>query len=78
MLTGREGREELPRGVGSHAGTQELIRLDGHRHRDQELTAQPGDELGRDPMGLVTPVRSREQRPGVGNDLQRAVTSLLR
>jgi hypothetical protein len=55
-----------------------LVRLDNDRHRDHELAAEPRDELGGDSVGVVTAVGRREQRSGVCDDLQRAVTSSLR
>jgi hypothetical protein len=78
VLAGREGGEEQARGMCSYARVKELIGLDDHRHRNDKLTAEARHELRGDAVGLVAPIGRGQQRPGVSDDLQRAVTSLLR
>ena len=53
---------------------KQLIDLDDHRARHDQLTAKAGYELGRETVRLVAPVRGRDQRAGVSDDPQRAET----
>ena len=78
MLAGVQRRQEQARGVGTDTGAQQLIDLDDHRARHDQIAAEAGDELGREAVRLVAPVRGRDQRPGVSDDPQRAETRSVR
>jgi hypothetical protein len=78
VLAGVERGEEQPGRVSADPRAQQLVDLDDDRLRDDQVPADPRDQLGGQAVRPVAPVGRREQRPGVGDDPQRAVTSLVR
>lgn len=64
--------------AGANARTEKLVDLDQHRPGNHQLPPQLGDEGGGKAMRPIAAVRRRDQRAGVGNDPQRAVTSSRR
>jgi hypothetical protein len=78
VLAGGERIQERARGVTADPSAQELIDLDDDGFGNDELAPELRNELGREPVRAVAPVRRREQWPGVGDDLQRALTSSRR
>jgi hypothetical protein len=78
VLAGGECVEERTSRVVADTRTQELIDLDDHRVRNDEIAPELRYELRRERMRLVTAIRRREQWAAVGDDLQRALTSSRR
>lgn len=78
VLVRNDRREEGPCGVASEPGAEELIDLDHNRLWHEQVTAELGDERGGKAMRFVPPVCGGDERPGVGDDSQRAVTSSRR
>ena len=78
MLTGVEGCEEQAGRVSSGARPQELVDLDDDGLGYDQVATDASDERRRELVSLIAPVRRRQQRPRVGNDPQRAVTSSRR
>jgi hypothetical protein len=73
-----ERSEECTCRMWADASAEELIDLDNHRVRNEQLAPELGDERGREPVRAIAPIRRRDQRPGVGDESQRAVTSSRR
>jgi hypothetical protein len=78
VLAGRDGSKERPRRHAVDPRTEELVDLDDHRPRDEQLAAELGDERRSEAVRTIAPVGGRDERPGVGDDLQREVTSSRR
>jgi len=78
VLAGAECLEEQPRGVRADSRAKQLVDLDDHRAGDDQLATDPRHELRRERVCAVAAVRRGDERPGVGDDPQRAVTSLDR
>lgn len=78
MLTGIQRRRKQAGGMRANPRSQQLIDLDDHRTRHDEITTQPGHKLGRESMGLVTPVDGGNQRPGVRDNSQLTETNSVR
>jgi hypothetical protein len=57
---------------------QQLVDFDDDGLRDQQAPAELGDERGRKAVGPIAAVRGCDQRPGVGDDPQRASTRFAR
>jgi hypothetical protein len=54
---------------------EKLVDLDHHGPEDKQLPPKLGHERGSQTVRPVAAIRRRDQRAGVGNDPQRAVTS---
>jgi hypothetical protein len=78
VLLRDERVEKQTRRASTDPCAEQLIDLDQHRLGNDQLTTQLGDERGSEAVGPVAAVRRRNQRAGVGNDPQRAVTSSRR
>lgn len=78
VLAGGERIQERARGVAADTSAQELIDLDDDGFGNDEVPPELRHELGRERVRAVAPVRRREQRTGVGDDFQRALTSSRR
>jgi hypothetical protein len=59
----------------SDARAQQLVDLDDHRLRNDEVSAELGHQARSEGVGLIPAVRRGDERPGVGDDPQRASTS---
>jgi hypothetical protein len=78
VLARGERLEKQARRAGADARTEKLVDLDQHRPWNHELPPQFGDERSGEAVRPVATVGRRDQRPGVGDDPQRAVTSSRR
>lgn len=72
VLAGVQRREEQARSVRADPGAQQLIDLDNHGRWHDQPASQASHELGGETVSLIASVGSRDQRPGVGDDPQRA------
>ena len=78
VLAGDEGFEEQARAANPDTSTKKLVDLDEHRPRNEQLAAELGDERRGEPMCSITSVRRGDERPGIGDDSQRAATGSRR
>lgn len=78
MLARGQRLEKQARGAGADTHAEKLVDLDQHGLWNHELPPQLGHERGREAMRTVATVRGSDQRAGVGDDPQRAVTSSRR
>jgi hypothetical protein len=78
VLPGDERVEEEPRATRTDTRAKELIDLDHHRFRDNQLAPELADKRSGEPMRTVAAVRRGDERPGIGDDSQRAATCLRR
>jgi hypothetical protein len=78
MLAGADRRKEQSGGVAAEARAQQLVDLDHDGAGDDQVASEEGDQLAGQRMCTVASVRRRQQRAGVGNDLQRTVTGSRR
>jgi hypothetical protein len=78
VLARDERLQKQTRRAGADSRAEKLVDLDQHRPGNHQLSTQLGHERGGQAMRPVAAIRRRDQRAGVGNDLQRAVTSSRR
>lgn len=78
MLARGERLEKQACRASAEARAEKLIDLDQDRPGNDQLPTQLGHERGGKTMRPVAAIRRRDQRAGVGNDPQRAVTSSRR
>ena len=78
MLTRGKRVEKQACRMRTDARTEKLVDLDQHRPRNDELPRQLGHERGGEAVRPIATVCRRDQRAGVGNDPQRALTSSRR
>lgn len=64
--------------MSADARAQQLIDLDDHRLGHEQLPAELGHQAGSERVRTVAAVRGGDERPGVGDDPQRALTGLRR
>jgi hypothetical protein len=70
MLAGGERPEEQSRGSASDPRPEELVDLDDHGFRDQQIATELGDDARRQRMRPIPTIGRRDERPGVGDDPQ--------
>jgi len=75
MLPDRKRPEKGPGSLASHAGAEELVDLDDHGVRHEEIAPELRDQSRGQTEGGVAPIRGRDERRRVGDDFQRMVTS---
>jgi hypothetical protein len=78
VLARRQGGEEEPCDMWCDACAKEVVGLRDNGQRNHELTTEPGDELRGDPVSFVALVGGREERAGIGDDPQDALTGSAR
>lgn len=78
VLTRGERLEKQTCRAGTDTRAEKLVDLDQHRPGNHQLPPKLGHKGGGEAMRLVAAVRCRDQRAGVGDDPQRAVTSSRR
>jgi hypothetical protein len=70
--------EEEPRRVRADARAKELVDLDEHRVRYEQIASELGDECRSERVRLIAAVGSGDARARIDDDPQVAVTGVLR
>lgn len=78
MFAVDQRRQEQPSGLRAHARSKEMVSLNDHRIRDNEVSAEFRYKRSGESVRLVACIRCGDEGSGIRNDLHRAVVGSRR